>query len=87
MTSCSPCAGSTRGAVAEFVWPEVGPEFNWAVDWFDDDRPRATTGRRWCIVEEDGRRARVTYDEMRRRSNRVAGWLRARGVAAATAWW
>ena len=28
-------------AVAEFSWPTLG-EFNWALDWFDADRRRAS---------------------------------------------
>ncbi len=63
-------------AVATFTWPELGPTFNWAVDWFDavalgQDRPALV------LAEEDGSSTTVSYDEMRRRSNRVASWLRA----------
>ncbi|MFQ6200312.1 AMP-binding protein, partial [Streptomyces sp. NPDC000405] len=34
------------------------------------------------IVEEDGREEKLSFDTMRRRSDRVANWLRARGVRA-----
>jgi acetyl-CoA synthetase len=66
-------------AAAEFVWPDVGERFNWAVDWFDaiarsNERPALV------LVEEDGSRASFTFDEMARRSDQVAGWLGALGV-------
>ena len=28
-------SGDHERAAAEFVWPDVGPTFNWAHDWFD----------------------------------------------------
>ncbi|MFW6691305.1 AMP-binding protein [Streptomyces sp. MAR4 CNX-425] len=67
-------------ARAGFSWPR--PErFNWALDWFDavaegNDRTALH------IVEEDGRETRLTFTQMRERSNRVANWLRAQGVRA-----
>lgn len=67
-------------ARAGFSWPR--PEhFNWALDWFDriaegNDRTALH------IVEEDGRETRLTFAELRTRSDRVANWLRARGVRA-----
>ncbi|UWE11585.1 AMP-binding protein [Actinacidiphila bryophytorum] len=63
-----------------FRWP--APErFNWALDWFDviaagNDRPAL-----W-IVEEDGTESLISFREMSDRSDRVASWLRARGVQA-----
>ncbi|MDQ1129805.1 AMP-binding protein [Microbacterium sp. SORGH_AS_0888] len=62
-----------------FAWPDVGDHFNWAVDWFDgiaqgNDRVALR------IAEEDGSERSATFDELRRRSNRVANWLRAQGV-------
>ncbi|MFH8366761.1 AMP-binding protein [Streptomyces sp. NPDC018031] len=63
-----------------FGWPR--PEhFNWALDWFDriaegNDRTALH------IVEEDGRETRLSFAELRARSDRAANWLRARGVAA-----
>ncbi|MGW5354126.1 AMP-binding protein [Streptomyces sp. NPDC004031] len=69
-----------EAAVAAFRWPEL-PQFNWALDWFDviaagNDRPAL-----W-IVEEDGAEAMISFREMADRSDRVASWLRARGVRA-----
>ncbi|MER8115148.1 AMP-binding protein [Streptomyces sp. NPDC094031] len=63
-----------------FAWPR--PEhFNWALDWFDviaagNDRTALH------IVEEDGREVRLSFAELAERSDRIANWLRARGVAA-----
>ncbi len=67
-------------AVAGFTWPR--PEhFNWALDWFDQVAARTGRTALW-IVEEDGTEARLTYPELRERSDRVANWLRGHGVAA-----
>ncbi|MFF3748870.1 AMP-binding protein [Streptomyces sp. NPDC002018] len=63
-----------------FTWPRP-TRFNWALDWFD----RIAEGNDRValhIVEEDGRRTRLTFAEMSARSNRVANWLRERGVRA-----
>ncbi|GAA2098903.1 isobutyrate:CoA ligase IbuL [Streptomyces albiaxialis] len=67
-------------ARAAFSWPRT-EHFNWALDWFDriaegNDRTALH------IVEEDGREERVSFEEMRVRSDRVANWLRGRGVRA-----
>src|SRR5881409_699843 len=63
-----------------FSWPR--PErFNWALDWFDviaDGNDRTALH----IVEEDGSEVRVSFAEMSGRSDRVANWLRERGVRA-----
>ncbi|CAL9289893.1 AMP-binding protein [Streptomyces sp. SudanB182_2057] len=62
-----------------FRWPRPG-HFNWALDWFDviaegNDRTALH------IVEEDGTETRLSFAELSARSNRVARWLRERGVA------
>jgi acetyl-CoA synthetase len=67
-------------AYAGFRWPRPG-HFNWALDWFDviaegNDRTALH------IVEEDGTDTRLSFAELSARSNRVARWLRERGVAA-----
>jgi acetyl-CoA synthetase len=71
--------GDHARAVAEFAWPELGDRFCWAVDWFDaiargNDRPALT------IVEEDESSSTVSFDDMARRSDRVAAWLGSLGV-------
>src|ERR671926_1454897 len=72
--------GDHAKAVAEFRWPGFDGPFNWAVDWFDSwARGNERTGLH--IVEEDGREARYSFAELVRRSDQVAAWLRAHGVA------
>ena len=66
-------------ARAEFSWPEVGADFNWAQHWFDVLADGNDSAALW-IVEEDGREASYSFAEMRERSNRLANWLRAEGV-------
>src|SRR5215510_3218526 len=66
-------------AYRDFAWPQL-TEFNWALDHFDrfaanNDRPAL-----W-IVEESGVEQKVSFARMSVRSNQVANWLRAQGVA------
>lgn len=63
-----------------FTWPRPA-EFNWAIDWFDTIADGNDRTALW-IVEEDGTEQRISFDALRRRSDRVANWLRARGVRA-----
>ncbi|HEY3735828.1 MAG TPA: AMP-binding protein [Jatrophihabitans sp.] len=68
-----------RRAVTEFAWPDLGDQFNWAIDWFDaiaagNDNPAL------IIVEEDGSSTDCTFEEMRRRSDQVAAWLVQHGL-------
>jgi acetyl-CoA synthetase len=69
-------------AVRDFRWPEL-TEFNWAIDHFDAvaaDLERGARKALW-IIEADGSDASWTFAELSERSNRVANWLRERGVA------
>jgi acetyl-CoA synthetase len=69
-------------AYRDFRWPEID-EFNWAIDHFDAVAADPERGRQralW-IVESDGREAYWTFAELSARSNKVANWLRERGVA------
>ncbi|MGH3567985.1 MAG: AMP-binding protein [Pseudonocardia sp.] len=69
-------------AYRDFCWPEID-EFNWALDHVDAvaaDPERGARRALW-IVEQDGSDAHWTFAELSQRSNRVANWLRARGVA------
>ena len=62
-----------------FVWPDVGPHFNWAHDWFDViARGNETTALR--IIEADGAEVEYSFDQLRRRSDQVANWLLTLGV-------
>ncbi|TDQ53119.1 AMP-binding protein [Actinorugispora endophytica] len=72
--------GDHAAAVESFEWPDLGPRFNWAVDWFDAyARDSDATALR--IVEEDGSETRVGFAEMAHRSDQVAVWLADQGVA------
>jgi len=66
-------------AYRDFRWPELD-EFNWALDWFDRIGAEHDRTALW-IVEADGSEQRWSFAELTRRSNQVANWLRAQGVA------
>jgi acetyl-CoA synthetase len=66
-------------AAEAFRWPDVGPHFNWAVDWFDAIAIGNEKTALW-IVEEDGSETTVSFDRMRWRSDEVAAWLHSVGV-------
>jgi acetyl-CoA synthetase len=71
--------GDPDRARAEFRYPEVGPVWNWAVDWFDDfargdDRPGLV------VVEEDGSDQTLTFGDIVTRSDQVATFLAGQGV-------
>jgi acetyl-CoA synthetase len=68
-------------AAAEFRWPDVGGRFNWALDWFD---PVAAGNPQTAlrIIGEDGTDHSYSFAEMAERSDRLATWLAAAGVAA-----
>jgi acetyl-CoA synthetase len=71
--------GQYEKAAAQFRWPDVGTCFNWATDWFDavaegNARPALV------IVEETGETTRRSFDEVRVSSDKMAAWLRERGV-------
>ena len=66
-------------AVDTFTWPQLTGRFNWATDWFDVFASGNDRLALW-IVEEDGSEQKVTFDEMARRSDQVAAWLRGLGV-------
>ncbi|CAG7622128.1 Acetyl-coenzyme A synthetase [Leucobacter soli] len=75
-------------ARAEFRWPDVGPDFNWAHDVFD----RLAEGNDELalrIIETDVdpggpeaafRETTRTFAELKQRSDQVANWLRAQGA-------
>lgn len=65
-------------ARAAFRWPRPG-RFNWALDWFDVIA-RGNDRTALHIVEEDGTETRLTFADLRRRSDQVANWLAGNGV-------
>ena len=65
-------------AYRDFEWPK--PEhFNWALDWFDLIARGNNAPGLW-VVDEDGTETVLTFDELSRRSDALALWLRANGV-------
>src|SRR5690606_41548078 len=72
-------------ACREFAWPDL-PEFNWALDFFDVQAAAAPERLALWIAGEDGSEQRVTYAQMRERSDRVAHVLRGLGVARGDRW-
>ena len=71
--------GRHDAALAAFRWPQL-QQFNWALDWFDVLARDNHAAALW-VVNEDGSETRLSYMQMAERSNRVANWLRGRGVA------
>jgi acetyl-CoA synthetase len=65
--------------VAEFRWPDVGKRFNWAQDWFDVFA-RGNDAAGLVVVEEDGSAGSYTFGQLVDASDRLAGWLRGKGV-------
>lgn len=61
-----------------FRWPEM-ERFNWALDWFDA-YARGNAAPALHLVDDDGAETVLSFDEMSRRSNRVANFLRAHGA-------
>ena len=72
-------AGDPGRQRAEFAWPEVGGEFNWAHDVFDVIAAGNDTTALW-ISERGGSELKVSFDEMRTRSDQVANWMRSLGA-------
>src|SRR3954464_7068685 len=66
-------------ARAAFAWPELD-EFNWALDWFDAFA-RGNSAPGLLVVEADGSSVTLTFDELSRRSDALAVWLRSVGFA------
>ena len=66
-------------AHAGFRWPQLS-HFNWALDHFDD-LAQGNDGTALWIVADDGSEQKVTFAQMAARSNQVANWLQALGVA------
>jgi acetyl-CoA synthetase len=65
-------------ARAGFRWPRLD-RFNWALDFFDVQARGNDRTALW-IVNDEGGETRLSFAEISARSNRVANYLRARGV-------
>ena len=63
---------------SQFRWPQL-TQFNWALDYFDGYARGNPKPALW-IVDENGSELKLSYDEMSRRSNQVANFLRKHGV-------
>ena len=70
--------GDYARACREFSWPRPA-QFNWALDWFDQIA-RGNTSTALRVVSDAGDDTSLSFDELRRRSNRVANYLRALGI-------
>ena len=62
-----------KAAQRDFEWPKL-THFNWARDYFDTVA-RDNTAPALQIVEETGATAKLSYDELRKRSNQVGNFL------------
>ncbi len=67
-----------EAAYRGFRWPKLD-RFNWALDYFDH-LAKENHGIALWIVNGSGRETKLTFAELRERSNRVANFLRASGV-------
>ena len=67
-----------QAAVDAFKWPKL-ERFNWARDYFDSIA-RGNAAPALHIVEESGEEARLSYDDLRVRSNQVASFLVGQGA-------
>jgi len=65
-------------AYAEFSWPSL-EKFNWALDYFDV-MAHGNHGPALWVVDEDGSESVHSFDNLSRRSNQVANYLRSLGV-------
>jgi acetyl-CoA synthetase len=65
-------------AYRDFRWPKLD-RFNWALDYFDVMAAGNAQPALW-LVDEDTGETKITFAELRERSNRVANALRGLGV-------
>lgn len=72
-------SGDPDRARSEFRWPDVGANFNWAHDVFDRIAADNDTTALW-IADEEGREHKLSFRELKRRSDQVANWLRGIGA-------
>ncbi len=68
---------SYEEALKIFQWPTMS-KFNWATDYFDE---MAKHNNKTALIyaDTDGNERKVSFDQMRQRSNQVANFLQAKG--------
>jgi acetyl-CoA synthetase len=66
-------------AYGQFHWPAL-EEFNWALDWFDDELARGELAHRPALRITGAGATELTFAELSENSSRVANGLRALGV-------
>src|SRR3954469_234555 len=65
-------------ACAKFRWPELD-RFNWALDWFDV-YAKGNSRVALHIADDKGGEVKATFAKLSENSNRIASWLRGKGV-------
>src|SRR5262245_58370277 len=70
--------GDYERAYAGFRWPKLD-RFNWALDYFDGYAQDNSRLALW-VVHETGGESKLTFAELKQRSDRVASFLRGVGV-------
>ncbi|MGC2324266.1 MAG: AMP-binding protein, partial [Terriglobales bacterium] len=65
-------------AYRDFRWPQL-TRFNWALDYFDTYAQGNNKTALW-ILDDSGQELKLSFQEMSRRSNQVANFLRKQGV-------
>ncbi len=65
-------------AYTGFQWPRL-ENFNWALDYFDTMARGNENSALW-IVDESGNEDKFSFEDLARRSNQVANYLRAKGI-------
>ncbi|TIC85421.1 AMP-binding protein [Nocardioides sp. GY 10127] len=66
-------------ALERFAFPDVGPTWCWAIDWFDAVA-RGNDADALVVLHEDGTRDVRTFDELVDASDRTARWLAGLGI-------
>lgn len=67
-----------KEAKEEFLWPNI-VEFNWALDYFDKIAEEESN-LAILYVDDDGIEKRVSFQELKKRSNKVANFLKENGL-------
>jgi len=73
---------SYKEAYEKFEWPEID-EFNWAIDYFDE---YAKGNNNYALIwaDESGADKKITFEQMSKKSNQVANFLKDIGMEKMT---